>query len=496
MMNNIALQKTEITFLDTVLVVNEDFSIVKIVESNVEHSNTFDLVGCRIDQIPGLLYTDIQKDHIFRAISECMQNGVDRYSEFAIARDNGQLLRLKVRLVSIPKYVIITLHDQKQLLKLQKENNKLASCFSKQKNLIELALQKSDMAVYSFNFERFNACDRVHCQRCFQFCGTTNELLERNKYLCRALTVLRHPDDRDDFFRLFNTLRNENREELKLSFRLKNNEGVYRLYEVYGKVQEYDVDEKVNLIIGTVTDNHEQVEYERSLIEAKEKAETADRLKSAFLANMTHEIRTPLHAIVGFSDLLKMETDPEIQEEYIDVIKSNNEMLMRLVNDVLDISKIEANMITFSYIPLNVPIWMNDVYKAMRMHVSEEIEFIMDSTLNVNIETDKQRLTQIMTNLLTNAIKYTEKGSIRMGYTVDETHIHFYVSDTGVGIAKDKLKHVFSRFEQLKKGKKGVGLGLAISNGLVSRMGGEINVTSEEGVGSTFSFSLPLKPIL
>ena len=295
---------------------------------------------------------------------------------------------------------------------------------------------------------------------------------------------------------LFNEIRNKKLPEFAVNFRLKNDEGEYRSYEVIGKALEYNDDGQVNLIVGCMVDNQKYIEYEQTLIDAKEKAENADQLKSAFLANMTHEIRTPLNAIVGFSDLLSIETDPDLRETYISLIKSNNELLLLLINDVLDISKIESGMVFFAYTDVYLPSAMRDMYNIMQLRMPENVELILDPCPDIMIRTDNNRMVQILSNLLTNAIKHTSCGSIRFGYTLEGDHVHFYVSDTGKGIPEKELYHIFGRFVQLKGAYNGIGLGLAISKGLVNKMGGEISVSSKVGEGSTFRFTLPLANIL
>ena len=319
-------------------------------------------------------------------------------------------------------------------------------------------------------------------------------MLERNRYICRSLSILRHPGDRQDFFLLFNEIRDKDLEEYSVNFRLKGDDGRYRSYEVIGKAFEKDKEGKTNLIVGCVIDNQKHVEYEESLIKAKEKAENADLLKSTFLANVTHEIRTPLNAIVGFSDLLSQEEDPELRESYTNLIKANNELLLNLVNDVLDISKIESDMLTFTYADTHLPSVMHDVYQTMQFRMPEHVILISDPCPEIILNVDKNRMMQILINLLTNAAKYTEKGSIRFGYGIQEDFVRFYVTDTGSGIPESELENIFGRFVQLKGNKQGIGLGLAICKGLVTKMGGTISVTSKAGKGSTFSFTLPLHP--
>ena len=233
--------------------------------------------------------------------------------------------------------------------------------------------------------------------------------------------------------------------------------------------------------------------YGQQLKVAKEKAEEADRMKSAFLANMNHEIRTPLNAIVGFSQVLVDEDDLETRQEYADIIQSNNELLQRLIADVLDISKIESNTMALTYAEHDLAVLMKEIYNVIRLRMPEEVELELNECPPQLFCTDRNRLTQILTNLLTNAIKHTEKGFIRFGYQVTATDIIFSVEDSGEGIPEDKLEKIFSRFVQLNDWSKGVGLGLAICKGLITQMGGTISVSSVFGEGSTFTVVLPLK---
>ena len=216
-------------------------------------------------------------------------------------------------------------------------------------------------------------------------------------------------------------------------------------------------------------------------------------MKSAFLANMNHEIRTPLNAIVGFSQVLVDEDDLETRREYADIIQSNNELLQRLIADVLDISKIESNTMALTYAEHDLPVLMKEIYNVIRLRMPEEVELELNECPPQLFCTDRNRLTQILTNLLTNAIKHTEKGFIRFGYQVTATDIIFSVEDSGEGIPEDKLEKIFSRFVQLNDWSKGVGLGLAICKGLITQMGGTISVSSVFGEGSTFTVVLPLK---
>ena len=232
--------------------------------------------------------------------------------------------------------------------------------------------------------------------------------------------------------------------------------------------------------------------YGLQLKQAKDKAEEADRLKSAFLANMNHEIRTPLNAIVGFSQVLVDEEDRETRQEFADIIQNNNELLQRLIADVLDLSKIESNSMPLIYKDQDIPTLMKEIYSMILLRMHEGVELELYDCEELVMETDRNRLTQILTNLLTNAIKHTQEGSIRFGYKRSALSVEFFVQDSGEGIPEDKIDTIFSRFVQLDNWSKGVGLGLAICQGLVEQMGGNIRVTSWVGEGSVFYVTLPL----
>lgn len=238
---------------------------------------------------------------------------------------------------------------------------------------------------------------------------------------------------------------------------------------------------------------HSRYKYGLQLKKAKEKAEESDQLKSAFLANMNHEIRTPLNAIVGFSGILAEEEDIICRREYYHIIERNNELLQRLIADVLDLSKIESKSMAFSYDYYDLSGLMHEIYHMMLLRMPENVQLELSDVQPCLFYTDRNRLMQILTNLLNNAIKHTTEGSIRLGYEIGEEAVIFYVSDTGSGIPDDKKEMIFSRFVQLDEWTKGVGLGLAICKGLITQMGGSINVESQLGVGSTFYVTLPYR---
>ena len=226
---------------------------------------------------------------------------------------------------------------------------------------------------------------------------------------------------------------------------------------------------------------------------ARSRAEQSDKLKSAFLANMSHEIRTPLNAIVGFSDLLMVTEDQEEKEEFIQIINANNELLLKLINDILDLSKIEAGSVELKYENFDLAVYFNELAASMhRRVVNPQVRLVpVNPYETCTVRLDKNRLAQILTNFVTNAIKYTSKGTIEMGYEKIDENIRLYVRDTGIGIPEDKKDKVFHRFEKLDEFAQGTGLGLSICKAIVEACRGEIGFESEFDKGSLFWAVLP-----
>lgn len=234
------------------------------------------------------------------------------------------------------------------------------------------------------------------------------------------------------------------------------------------------------------------------LREAKERAIQSDKLKSAFLANMSHEIRTPLNAIVGFAELLISSDDKDEKAEYSRIISHNNGLLLKLIYDILDLSKIEAGVIERHPETFDLSSYFQDLYTIIRERVkSPDIELICDNPYSYcKVYIDRDRLSQVMQNYVNNSIKYTRQGFIRMGYEIREGGIRFYVSDSGIGIADDRKHLIYQRFEKLNEFSQGTGLGLSICKAITEANGGEVGFESEEGKGSTFWSWIPCEPIL
>ncbi len=276
------------------------------------------------------------------------------------------------------------------------------------------------------------------------------------------------------------------------------NDREYEWIDKQGVIYEYDENCMPKTIIGSTVVITERKRIEQNLLKALDMAEQSNRLKSAFLANMSHEIRTPLNAIVGFSEIIATVEDPGEREEYARIITNNNRLLLQLISDILDISKIEAGTFEFIYSQVDVNAMLRDVEKASQLKADSSdvkisfVEFMPECI----IYSERNRLFQVVNNLMMNAVKFTDKGEIRLGYRLkDEDTLYFYVKDTGCGIAQKDLPNVFGRFVKLNNFVQGTGLGLSICETIISRLGGRIGAESEVGVGSTFWFTIPYKRV-
>nr|WP_278580359.1 HAMP domain-containing sensor histidine kinase [Bacteroides intestinalis] len=253
------------------------------------------------------------------------------------------------------------------------------------------------------------------------------------------------------------------------------------------------IDGQMAHVITSVDIDH-QKKIEEELRIAKEKAENLDRLKSAFLANMSHEIRTPLNAIVGFASMLVEEDDKKERQGYIEIMQENTELLLQLISDILDLSKIEAGTLDFNMGYLNIKDFCEDILRGYEIKEDKPVPVLLASNLpDYRIYTDKKRLMQVVTNFINNALKFTSEGQITLEYHFkeDTNEIEFSVTDTGIGIAPDAVGQVFDRFVKLNTFSKGTGLGLSICRSIIEHLGGTIGLESEVGVGSRFWFTHP-----
>jgi len=302
-----------------------------------------------------------------------------------------------------------------------------------------------------------------------------------------------HPEDRAVMLDFLAKVVKGESTKLCRDVRIRRADGSYTWTRVNVLVRNYRPQDNVIEMLCINFDITQLKETEQMLIKAKEKAEEADRLKSAFLANMSHEIRTPLNAIVGFSSMLEEAEDQEEKHQYITIIEDNNKLLLQLISDILDLSKIEAG--TFDIIPerVNAKQLCNDLFQAMQMKTSPQVELrLKDNLPELTFTSDKNRLYQVLLNFVTNALKFTSEGNITIDYQIDGNEVKFSVQDTGMGIEPEKQEAIFTRFVKLNSFIPGTGLGLSICQSIVTQLGGKIGVESEPGKGSCFWFTHPI----
>jgi signal transduction histidine kinase/ABC-type uncharacterized transport system substrate-binding protein len=306
-----------------------------------------------------------------------------------------------------------------------------------------------------------------------------------------------HPDDLPAGDEAFIAMLTGKADRGDIIYRMKNAQGVYEWMECQLVVQPAAMEDDSILLLGIGQSVQRFKDAEDALADARDKAMEADRLKSAFLANMSHEIRTPLNSIVGFSDILKdykIFSEEEV-EQFIETINKNCSMLLVLINDILDLSRIESSALDFHLAPYYLPIIMQEIYDSQVLNMPEGVQLIKETPTNSDktIITDNVRLKQVINNLINNAVKFTANGFIKFGYTEEEGWVQFFVQDTGKGMSEEAQKRVFERFYKEDSFTQGTGLGLSISQTIVGRLRGSIWLESELGKGTTFYVRLPDK---
>lgn len=312
-----------------------------------------------------------------------------------------------------------------------------------------------------------------------------------------------HKEDRERVRQSYESLINGSIQKLheeyrRLSCTPSQSQIVWEWVDVQGIVDCRDENGNILQLVGSSHIITERKTMELELIDAKKQAEESNLLKSAFLANMSHEIRTPLNAIVGFSGLLSTAEEKSEKEEYIRIIDNNSNLLLQLIGDILDLSKIEAGIIEFVEVPVDINETMEEITRSMQLRAGTKglTVCFKERLPECLILTDRNRLLQLLTNLMTNAIKFTDEGSITTGYTLlPNNMLRFYVTDTGCGIPKEKQQDIFDRFVKLNHFIQGTGLGLSISQTIINKIGGKIGVESEPGKGSTFWFTIPNRKV-
>lgn len=367
----------------------------------------------------------------------------------------------------------------------------------RQQMLTRLALEKSEVYSWQYNIEK-----DVYYHNEFLLKRYGFPIGQQPVFNAQMFFELVHPDDMPILMPLFAGILRGEDGDVQLRIKIRKPEGAcYEWFEYRFMTIRDKHSGKVCDVIGTGTciEKYKQTEQRlRHLLEAKNLAEESNRLKTAFIANMSHEIRTPLNAILGFSEILTTTEDSEEKEEYIKIIRNNSGLLLKLINDILDISRIEAGKTDFHYTTEDIDALFDEIGQSARIAAQETpLAIAIEKGLpHCKMEIDRPRVTQILMNFISNAVKFTPAGSITLGYRLSNKgkNIYFYVRDTGCGIAEKDCREVFQRFVKLNDFAQGTGLGLSICETLVKKMNGYIGVKSEIGKGSEFWFTLPFHP--
>ena len=380
----------------------------------------------------------------------------------------------------------------KRMLLNVRWDQSLQNDLQRRAKVLSLSMQAMNAYTWFYDPEK----NRVSFGEGFERMGRNAQLLNTREKFAAYI----HPDDRQLFIDTqLEQLEKESGEWL-VEYRIDlEGTGDYEWWETRGIIETTVIDEiphKFMLGMSVSIESHKTIELE--LRQAKAQAEQSDKLKSAFLANMSHEIRTPLNAIVGFSDLLMNTEEQEEREEYMQIINTNNELLLKLISDILDLSKLEAGSVELKYEEFDLSEYFDSMVTAMKQRATNpEVQLIAQNPhKECTVKLDRNRIAQILTNYVTNAIKYTPKGFIEMGYECIDRGVRFYVRDTGIGIADEKKNKVFQRFEKLDEFAQGTGLGLSICKAIAESMEGSVGFESQFNKGSLFWAILPCEPII
>lgn len=472
-----------VIYVRQMLIFNEEGEAIDFIYLNINHAyeKFFD---CPREEVINKRFTQMKWK--FPRLQQIQDIGIARSGTFSAQTENGKMTFYDAMVFSDTDGVVDIFYIDKTEAHhgwMKNEEKRLQLKALNDRYL--LLLNASQMNAWTYDIEN----QIIHFDTIFLPIG--KEIDAGRQITVNDFYYLIHPEERKQTIGYFEDLREERISNmLHVEYRIQlNNE--YLWLESNAIVGKRDKKGKpIELIGGTMNiSSRKKVEEE---IRKREKAQESSRLKSAFLANMSHEIRTPLNAIVGFSTLLLEEEDPEEKKEFVSIIENNNKLLLQLINDILDLSKIEAGTLEFVYTDLDLNALLSEIEQSSRLRLhNPDVQIIFENRLpSCFIHTERNRLTQTITNLLNNAIKFTEKGSIRFGYSREEGLLRFYVQDSGCGIPQDKVKDVFGRFVKLNNFQQGTGLGLSICKTIVEKMGGTIGVASKEGEGSLFWFTI------
>lgn len=465
-----------------VLDVNKAFNDNIISRKEIQYKNRAEIEKTKIGSL----------DKYFGVSKEVLNKRETHISDFIIDKYIYTAIVMPAEEPDVIDIFFIDATEQRKIRKnLEEYNHKLL-----------MAIDAADMVYWYYNIQEDLLTIEMPETNIDPVTGEIRKSLKKNKEVSleEALLVV-HADYQSAVRDLFKQMIDGKTDKGRIEYRLSELRTLYSIEEMWEELVAetvYDPDKNLIGLTGIFLPVTEQKLLEQNLRNALSKAEEANKLKSAFLANMSHEIRTPLNAIIGFSNLLPTAQSRDEMNEFIGIIESNNSLLLQLINDILDLSKIEAGTLDFSETTFSVNEILDEiVYSSKLRNENDKVEILYDNrSPNYVIRAARSRLMQVLINLMNNAMKFTEEGTIRTGcdYLPEERMLRFFVRDTGIGIPKNKLKDIFGRFTQLNTFIQGAGLGLSICEMIVHTMGGTIWVESEIGKGTVFWFTIPYLP--
>lgn len=469
--------------IDTqVLDVNKAFNDNIINRKEIQYKNRAEIEKTKIGSL----------DKYFGVSKEVLNKRETHISDFIIDKYIYTAIVMPAEEPDVIDIFFIDATEQRKIRKnLEEYNHKLL-----------MAIDAADMVYWYYNIQEDLLTIEMPETNIDPVTGEIRKSLKKNKEVSLEEALLVVQADYQSAVRdLFKQMIDGKTDKGRIEYRLSELRTLYSIEEMWEELVAetvYDPDKNLIGLTGIFLPVTEQKLLEQNLRNALNKAEEANKLKSAFLANMSHEIRTPLNAIIGFSNLLPTAQSRDEMNEFIGIIESNNSLLLQLINDILDLSKIEAGTLDFSETTFSVNEILDEiVYSSKLRNENDKVEILYDNrSPNYIICAARSRLMQVLINLMNNAMKFTEEGTIRTGcdYLPEESMLRFFVRDTGIGIPKNKLKDIFGRFTQLNTFIQGAGLGLSICEMIVHTMGGTIWVESEIGKGTVFWFTIPYLP--
>lgn len=460
---------------------------VCILDVNAAFESTF---RCNRNEV---VYKTLQElIPVYPAMRCILEGGLGRSGMWCVRNPDGsrlyydKLLFRKGPADQVDVFCIDKTEAYNAWLKLEENHNQLEELYEKYK----LVIKATELIPWVWNLEKQEIAFNAENISGFEVCGSKQWKISAETFYSGI-----HPEDRKRVKADFSGLISNRVHSFKNVYRLcLPGQNEYHWVESFGIAEKRDETERASILVGAAAIIDSRKKMEQDALE-KEKAEESNRLKSAFLANMSHEIRTPLNAIVGFSNLLSETDDPEVKQEFVQIIENNNTLLLQLINDILDLSKIEAGTLEFIYSEVDLESLLTEIEQSIQMRPhSDEVEIRFTERIpGYRVFTERNRLTQVLTNFLNNALKFTDKGSITFGFRLRGEDLYFFVRDTGRGIPSAQREKIFGRFVKLDAFAQGTGLGLSICETIVTKLGGRIGVESEEGKGSEFWFTIPAR---